>query len=63
MSLFQNFTSDFSSVASDDIFYGEQREALLNQIICEHFLRQGKLDIAESLSEVLNTNTVFHKSG
>ena len=49
---FQNFTSDFSSVAADDIFYGDEREALLNQIICEHFLRQGKLDIAESLSEV-----------
>ena len=36
----------------EDIFCGEEREALLNQIICEHFLRQGKLDIAESLSEV-----------
>ena len=50
--LFQNFTSDFSSVSVEDIFCGEEREALLNQIICEHFLRQGKLDIAESLSEV-----------
>ena len=36
----------------EDIFCGEEREALLNQIVCEHFLRQGKLDIAESLSEV-----------
>ena len=50
--VFQNFTSDFSSVSVEDIFCGEEREALLNQIICEHFLRQGKLDIAESLSEV-----------
>lgn len=49
---FQNFTSDFSSVTADDVFCGEEREALLNQIICEHFLRQGQLDIAESLSEV-----------
>ncbi|KAI8777676.1 E3 ubiquitin-protein ligase RMND5A-like [Biomphalaria glabrata] len=47
----RNFTSDFSSVITEGAFDGEWRQTLLNEVICEHFLRQGMLDIAESLNE------------
>lgn len=49
---FQNFTSDFSAVVTDGAFDGEWRQRLLNEVICEHFLRQGMLDIAECLNQV-----------
>ena len=42
--------SDYSSVARD--FDEDDKIAMLNEVVCEHFLRQGKLDIAETLIEV-----------
>lgn len=42
--------SDYSSVARD--FDDEEKIAMLNEVVCEHFLRQGKLNIAELLIEV-----------
>lgn len=50
---FQNFVTEFSAVFTESAFEKEECQCLLNQIICEHFLRQGKLDIAEALNEVL----------
>ncbi|CAG5122496.1 unnamed protein product, partial [Candidula unifasciata] len=47
----KNFTSDFSAVITEGAFEGERRQRLLNEVICEHFLRQGMLDIAECLNE------------
>lgn len=49
---FQNFVTDFSAVFTESALEKEDCKSLLNQIICEHFLRQGKLDIAEALNEV-----------
>jgi len=49
---FQNFVTEFSAVFAESAFEKEECKSLLNQIICEHFLRQGKLDIAEALNEV-----------
>ncbi|CAL1539659.1 unnamed protein product [Lymnaea stagnalis] len=46
----RNFTSDFSAIITEGAFDGESRQRLLNEVICEHFLRQGLLDIAESLN-------------
>jgi len=50
--LFQNFVAEFSAVFTESAFEKEDCRELLNEIICEHFLRQGKLDIAEALNEV-----------
>lgn len=40
---------------TESSFEDEEAKRLLNEIICEHFLRQGKLDIAEALNEVKKT--------
>ena len=44
--------SDFSAVITDGAFENESKAVQINNVICEHFLRQGMLDIAESLIEV-----------
>lgn len=49
---FQNFVSDFNSVCNETAFAGPEQTSEINQVICEHFLRQGMLDIAENLVEV-----------
>ncbi|XP_076460917.1 E3 ubiquitin-protein ligase RMND5A-like [Babylonia areolata] len=50
----RNFVSDFSAILTEGACEGEVNQRLLNEIICEHFLRQGKLDIAEALNEDAN---------
>ncbi|XP_074641002.1 E3 ubiquitin-protein ligase RMND5A-like [Tubulanus polymorphus] len=47
----RNFVSDFGAVVSDPNFESQDRKPLLNAVVCEHFLRQGMLDIAEQLQE------------
>ncbi|ELU09727.1 hypothetical protein CAPTEDRAFT_159757, partial [Capitella teleta] len=47
----RNFVSDFNSVCNETAFAKEEQTSEINQVICEHFLRQGMLDIAESLVE------------
>lgn len=46
---FQNFVSDFDATCKEDIFDKPKNVTLLNYIICEHFYRQGSLDIADEL--------------
>lgn len=50
--IFQNFVSDFASTSRDDVFSGPDKVQLLNQVICQHFYRQGMLDIADELAQV-----------
>ena len=38
---------------TDNAFEGEEKVQQLNNVISEHFLRQGMLDIAESLIRVM----------
>ena len=45
----KNFVSDFATVANDTLFDEHDKSIALNQIIVEHFLRQGMLDIADQL--------------
>ncbi|XP_045188845.2 E3 ubiquitin-protein ligase RMND5A-like isoform X1 [Mercenaria mercenaria] len=52
----RNFVSEFSAVFTESSFENEETQLLLNEIICEHFLRQGKLDIAEALNEEADLN-------
>ena len=44
--------SDFTSVFTDGAFTGDGRRDELNKVIVEHFLRQGMLDISETLVQV-----------
>lgn len=48
---FQNFTSDFVCVSNEDFLNGE-RQQLINEVICQHFFREGLLNVAETLVEV-----------
>jgi len=45
----RNFVSDFSSVVTDAQFEAPEHADQLNNVVSEHFLRQGMLDIAECL--------------
>lgn len=45
----RNFVSDFGAVVNENALKGDQKKRLINEVICEHFLRQGMLDIAEQL--------------
>ncbi|XP_022097753.1 protein RMD5 homolog A-like [Acanthaster planci] len=47
----KNFTSELIQLNSEQTFESPDRMRLLNEVICEHFLRQGMLDIAENLTE------------
>lgn len=48
----RNFTADFASTSREDVFAGSEKTLLLNQVICQHFYRQGMLDIADELASV-----------
>lgn len=45
----RNFTSEFGATSNEEVFEGPEKTQLLNQVICEHFYRQGMLDIGEEL--------------
>ncbi|XP_063221826.1 E3 ubiquitin-protein ligase RMND5A [Bacillus rossius redtenbacheri] len=47
----RNFASDFASTSREDVFSSPEKAQLLNQIICQHFYRQGMLDIADELAQ------------
>ncbi|XP_046386792.1 E3 ubiquitin-protein ligase RMND5A [Ischnura elegans] len=47
----RNFVADFASTSREDVFSGPEKVQLLNQVICQHFYRQGMLDIAEELAK------------
>lgn len=53
--VFQNFDSDISSVGIDGCWQADSQR-LLNEVMVEHFFRQGMLDVAEELCQV----TVCH---
>jgi hypothetical protein len=49
----QSFVADFASTSREDVFSGSDKVQLLNQVICQHFYRQGMLDIADELAQVM----------
>lgn len=59
----RNFIADFASTSREDVFSGPEKSHLLNQVICQHFYRQGMLDIADELAAVSFSYTIyaFHK--
>lgn len=44
--------SDFSSVISESALTGDEQRNEIKKVIVEHFLRQGMLDIADTLVQV-----------
>jgi len=46
----RNFVADFDSTSRDDVFSGPTKEQLLNEVILQHFYRQGQLHISEALA-------------
>lgn len=47
----QNFVIDNTTCSQPGVFDGEN-SSLLNEVLCEHLLRQGRLEIAEQLIKV-----------
>ena len=50
----RNFVSDYDSTSRDDIFTSPDQANMLNQVILQHFYRQGQLEIAETLAKEAN---------
>ncbi|XP_022662303.1 protein RMD5 homolog A-like [Varroa jacobsoni] len=50
----KNFISDFAATSKEGVFEDEKSQAMVNQVVCEHFLRKGYLDIAEELVREAN---------
>lgn len=50
----KNFVSDYFCVGNEAMFDEPENAKILNKVIVEHFLRQGKSDIAEKLIEEAN---------
>lgn len=48
----RNFTADFGVTSREDVFKDSQKIDLLNQVIYEHFCRQGMEDVAHELAQV-----------
>ncbi|XP_046749920.1 E3 ubiquitin-protein ligase RMND5A isoform X1 [Diprion similis] len=53
----RNFIADFASTSREDVFSGPEKTHLLNQVICQHFYRQGMLDIADELASEAGIKT------
>ncbi|CAB4008734.1 Hypothetical predicted protein [Paramuricea clavata] len=47
-SIDRNFVQDNTGVSQPRVFVGEKSSAL-NEVLCQHFFRQGRLEIGESL--------------
>ena len=50
----RNFVSDYDSTSRDDILTSPEQATMLNQVILQHFYRQGQLEIAETLAKEAN---------
>ncbi|XP_075223460.1 required for meiotic nuclear division 5 protein souji [Lycorma delicatula] len=53
----RNFVADFASTSREEVFSGPEKTMLLNQVICQHFYRQGMLDIADELAKEAGLKT------
>lgn len=46
----RNFVADFAATSREDVFAASDKLALINNVICQHFYRQGMHDVAEALA-------------
>lgn len=49
--LYQHFQQDITGVSVKEVFAGGNGR-LLNRSLCEHLLREGRMDVAETLINV-----------
>ena len=47
----RHFVSDYDATSRDDVFSGADNQMMLNEVILQHFYRQGQLEIGDSLAE------------
>eukprot|EP00095_Tigriopus_kingsejongensis_P010808 maker-scaffold385_size188773-snap-gene-0.22 protein:Tk10808 transcript:maker-scaffold385_size188773-snap-gene-0.22-mRNA-1 annotation:"rmd5-like protein a" len=47
----RNFVTDYDSTSRDDIFRSSEQQKRLNEVILQHFHRQGLTEISESLAQ------------
>ncbi|XP_031348577.1 E3 ubiquitin-protein ligase RMND5A [Photinus pyralis] len=47
----RNFTADFAVTSRDDIFNEQEKLAVLNKVVYQHFCRQGMQDVANELAK------------
>lgn len=52
----KNFISEFGNLPQIDLIDTQDKKKLLNQVICEHFLRRGRIDVADCLIREANLN-------
>ncbi|XP_044736227.1 E3 ubiquitin-protein ligase RMND5A [Chrysoperla carnea] len=46
----RNFIADFAATCREDVFANSGKIQLLNEVICQHFYRQGLQDVADELA-------------
>ena len=49
---FQNFIADYGNLPQTNIVDTEEKQSLLDQVIYEHLLRHGRIDVADELVKV-----------
>ncbi|XP_065828582.1 E3 ubiquitin-protein ligase RMND5A-like [Oscarella lobularis] len=52
----KNFTIDLDASGQENVFEAPERARMLNGVLCDHFLRQGRLDVARRLAEEAGLN-------
>ncbi|XP_070158716.1 E3 ubiquitin-protein ligase RMND5A isoform X2 [Polyergus mexicanus] len=57
----RNFIADFASTSREDVFSGPEKSHLLNQVIYQHFYREGMLNIADELATEAGIKTEGRK--
>jgi E3 ubiquitin-protein transferase RMND5 len=59
----KNFVPDYGNLPQINIIDSEEKNKLLHQLICEHLLRNGRIDVADSLVKEadLNEQDIIYK--
>ncbi|CAH1176938.1 unnamed protein product [Phaedon cochleariae] len=57
----RNFVADFSATSREDTFHSAEKLQLMNQVICQHFCRQGMHDVAEELAKECDIVSESHE--
>ncbi len=47
----RHFAADYDSTSREEVFAGKEQQRRLNEVILQHFYRQGQLDLSDVLAE------------
>ena len=45
----KNFIADYGNLPQINVFDSKEKQVLLNQVVCEHLLRNGHIDVSDAL--------------